>query len=70
MPATASDSQRQGESSTNELTIRGAKVQQNMLQWHQRVAECRSSGEMLYFPLHRPFHKVFGRSDLSSLDLR
>lgn len=28
----------------NELTIRGAKAQQNMQKWSQRVAECRSSG--------------------------
>lgn len=27
-----------------ELTIRGAKAQQNLLEWSQRVAECRSSG--------------------------
>ena len=28
----------------NELTIRGAKAQQNLLEWSQRVADCRSSG--------------------------
>ncbi|MBQ7886449.1 MAG: transposase [Clostridia bacterium] len=28
----------------NELTIRSAKAQQNLLEWSQRVAECRSSG--------------------------
>ena len=28
-----------------ELTIRGAQVQRNLLEWSQRVAECRSSGQ-------------------------
>ena len=28
----------------NELTIRGAKAQQNLLEWSQRVADCCSSG--------------------------
>ena len=28
----------------NELTIRGAKAQQNLLEWSRRVADCRSSG--------------------------
>lgn len=28
----------------NELTIRGAKAQQNLQKWSQRVAECRRSG--------------------------
>ena len=28
----------------NELTIRGAKAQQNLLEWSQCVADCRSSG--------------------------
>ena len=28
----------------NEATIRGAKAQQNLQKWSQRVAECRSSG--------------------------
>lgn len=28
----------------NELTIRRAKAQQNLREWSQRVAECRSSG--------------------------
>ena len=27
-----------------ELTIRGTKAQQNLLEWSQRVADCRSSG--------------------------
>lgn len=27
-----------------ELTIRGAQAQRNLLEWSQRVAECRSSG--------------------------
>lgn len=29
----------------NDLTIRGARAQQNLLEWSQRVAECRSSGQ-------------------------
>ena len=29
----------------NELTIRGARAQQNLLEWSRRVAECRSSGQ-------------------------
>lgn len=28
-----------------ELTIRGTRTQQNLLEWSQRVAECRSSGQ-------------------------
>ena len=28
-----------------ELTIRGAQAQRNLLEWSQRVAECRSSGQ-------------------------
>lgn len=28
----------------SELTIRSAKAQRNLLEWSQRVAECRSSG--------------------------
>ena len=28
----------------NDLTIRSAKAQQNLLEWSQRVADCRSSG--------------------------
>ena len=28
----------------NELTIRGSKAQQNLLEWSRRVADCRSSG--------------------------
>ena len=28
-----------------ELTIRGAHAQQNLLEWSQRIAECRSSGQ-------------------------
>ena len=28
-----------------ELTIRGAQARQNLLEWSQRVAECRSSGQ-------------------------
>lgn len=28
----------------NELTIRSAKAQQNLLEWSERVADCRSSG--------------------------
>ena len=28
----------------NELTIRSAKAQQNLLEWSQRVADCWSSG--------------------------
>ena len=28
----------------NDLTIRGAKAQQNLLEWSRRVADCRSSG--------------------------
>ena len=43
-PATAGDSRGQGGTSMNELTIRGAKAQQNLLEWSQRVADCRSSG--------------------------
>ncbi len=29
----------------NDLTIRGARAQQNLLEWSQRIAECRSSGQ-------------------------
>ena len=29
----------------SELTIRGAQTQRNLLEWSQRVAECRSSGQ-------------------------
>ena len=29
----------------NNLTIRGARAQQNLVEWSQRVAECRSSGQ-------------------------
>lgn len=43
-PATAGDSRGQGGTSMNELTIRGAKAQQNLLEWSQHVADCRSSG--------------------------
>ena len=28
----------------NDLTIRSAKAQQNLLEWSRRVADCRSSG--------------------------
>ena len=28
-----------------ELTIRSAQAQRNLLEWSQRVAECRSSGQ-------------------------
>ena len=28
----------------NEVTIQGAKAQQNLLEWSQRVEDCRSSG--------------------------
>lgn len=28
-----------------EQTIRGAQAQRNLLEWSQRVAECRSSGQ-------------------------
>ena len=44
VPLTARKSHRLGGINVGELTIRSVQAQRNLLEWSQRVAECRSSG--------------------------
>ncbi len=44
VPSTAGKSHRHGGSIMEEITIRGTRAQRNLMEWSQRVADCRSSG--------------------------
>ena len=45
MPLTASESHGLEEIEMDNVTIRGAKAQHNLMEWSQRVADCRNSGQ-------------------------
>lgn len=44
VPSTARESHRHGGIIVGEITIRGTRAQQNLMEWSRRVADCRSSG--------------------------